>query len=50
MAVAVFLPGEGVRAWKGGDQRQVTGAMSWKWAPGVALSDGYFYRAVLAEK
>ncbi len=50
MTVAVFLPEEACGAWKEGDQMQVTGAMSWKGAPGVALSDGYFYRAVLAEK
>ena len=50
MTVAVFLPEEACGAWKEGDRIQVTGAMSWKGAPGVALSDGYFYHAVLAEK
>ena len=50
MTVAVvFLPEEACGAWKEGDQMQVTGAMSWKGAPGVALSDGYFYHAVLAK-
>lgn len=49
MTVAVFLPEETCQARERGDRITVAGTMNCKAAPGVTLSDGYFYHAALAE-